>query len=137
MQDDRAERLAEYIRLQDDFVVESVTAYHHMGATITDAILQAGINYETTVHPRALHIKRQYPQASTTRNFVQLLRDETPEVVLKFRGKKPKLVLEVAILFDAENVQTERDLNVWLQDVAHVRRLKGQKGIGNKRKSVV
>jgi hypothetical protein len=41
--------------------VSSGLPYGHMGATLTDAVLQSGISYETVVLPRVERILRDYP----------------------------------------------------------------------------
>lgn len=44
---EKATTLAAYVRSLDDFQIKQVEEpYNHMGATITDAILQAGIRYD-------------------------------------------------------------------------------------------
>jgi hypothetical protein len=47
--------------------------YRHMGATISAAILQAGLNWETTVEPRIGRLRTQFPEAETTTGFLRLL----------------------------------------------------------------
>jgi hypothetical protein len=46
---DKASKLVEFIRKLSDFsiVTEIDGNYHHIGATIADAILQANMRYET------------------------------------------------------------------------------------------
>ncbi len=50
--------LVKYLSTLDGFVIvdDPDGPYHHMGATITDAILQAGTTYETVVRPRVKRI---------------------------------------------------------------------------------
>jgi hypothetical protein len=43
--------------------------YGHMGATLTDAILQQGIDYTTVVEPRVNNILTTYPEAKATTQF--------------------------------------------------------------------
>lgn len=66
-QDEAPARLAEYIRRLADFRLERSPAgnYNHMGATITEMILQAGIDYRSVVVPRVQNILRRYPEAAT------------------------------------------------------------------------
>ncbi len=103
-----------------------------MGATITDAILQAGINYKTVVQPRVQDLRDKHPEAQTTSGFGQLLERESPEKLLRFGGRKPQLILEITRFFENQGIQTESDLRTWLQEPSHVDRLKQIKGIGDK-----
>jgi endonuclease III len=133
---ERAALLASYIKSLSDFTMvapESVDGnYDHMGATITDAILQAGISYQTVVEPRVQDLREKHPEARTTSSFRRLLEQQSPETLLRFSGKKPQLVLEVARFFESQGIQTESDLRTWLQEPSHIDRLKQLKGIGNK-----
>jgi hypothetical protein len=56
--------------------------YHHMGATITDAVLQSGINYERVVKPR-VEMVRGYDEARTTTGFLRLLQREGVSKLIK------------------------------------------------------
>jgi thiamine monophosphate kinase len=57
----KASKFARYIRnLIDNGDIVPVTkshGYSHMGATITDSILQAGVKYDTVVIPRVKNIR--------------------------------------------------------------------------------
>ncbi len=132
----KAARLASYIRSLPDFTMVTPEIidgnYDHVGATITDAILQAGINYKTVVRPRVQDLRDRHPEARTTSGFLRLLAQESPEKLLRFGGKKPQLVLEITRFFESQGIQTESDLRTWLQEPAHVDSLRQIKGIGNK-----
>ena len=74
----KASRFARYIRdLIDNGDIVPATdkehGYCHMGATITDTILQAGVKYATVVVPRVKNILEKYPEAKTTSDFYRLL----------------------------------------------------------------
>ena len=55
---DKATALTEHLESLDDFVVVTDVdgSYNHMGATIADAVLQAGTIYDTVVRPRVSRI---------------------------------------------------------------------------------
>lgn len=131
--DTRVQTLVAYIKTLEDFQLhDAMGTYEHMGATITDAVLQAGISYESVVRPRVERMKREYPTASTTSTFLQLLQSSSPEEILSFRGRKPQLALTLTQFFKTENIETEADLQVWLQDNENVKKLKSISGIGSK-----
>lgn len=114
-----AEQLVSYIRqLGSSFQIVSYYDgnYNHMGATLTDGILQAGTTYRTVVAPRVQKLIDAYPEARTTSDFCQLIANEGVESLLKFRGKKPALISHLAHFFKARNIETEDDLKKWLID---------------------
>jgi hypothetical protein len=67
--------LVSYIHSLSDFQIleEFEGGYEHMGAIITDAILQASLNYDYVVKPRVRNVMEEYPQGNTTTGFLNLL----------------------------------------------------------------
>lgn len=91
--DDKAVRLEEYTHSLEDFKIQSeIDRYDHMGALITDAVLQAGIHYDSVVKPRALHVQN-LPEANTTSGFLKVLSQQGPETLIKFHGAKVLRIL--------------------------------------------
>lgn len=112
-----AAHLAAYVRGLDDFVLveDLAVPYHHMGATITDAVLQAGLRYETVVWPRVQHVMEAFPAAATTSGFLAALRAEGGEKVVRWtHPEKLGRMIAVAELFVSEGIETEADLRLWL-----------------------
>jgi len=106
--------------------------YGHIGATLTDALLQSGLRYETVVLPRVNRVLAD-PSAGTVSGFLRLLERDGPLEVLQWRHPdKPARVLAVTRLLNAEGVETEADLRDWLADEGHRQTLLGIKGIGPK-----
>jgi hypothetical protein len=127
--------LTAYVRSLDDFQIqESFDGdYGHMGATITDAVLQAGLRYETVVKPRVQRVLEQYPQARTTTGFLTLIREEGLEQVWQWKHpEKPARALALAAFFQAEGIETEADLRAWLLHEENIPRLKQNRGVGDK-----
>jgi len=107
--------------------------YDHMGATIADAILQAGLKYDSVVRPRIQQIRDKYPSANTTSSFLKLLREVGAKVVLNWSGdEKPKRVIGLAEFFQQQDIETEQDLHVWLTIEANRPTLLRVRGIGEK-----
>jgi endonuclease III len=128
-----AAQLAAYIRRLDDFAfVERGEPYSHMGATITDAILQAGMRYEAQVRPRVQRLIATYPEANTSSAFAQLLAEQTPFVVVGINGRKAIWVQQMTAFLIAHGIETEVQLSTWLVDITHERELFGLKGVGLK-----
>jgi len=130
-----AETLIRYVRSLPDFQLLNKMdgQYDHMGATITDAMLQAGMNYETVVRPRVRRVRDQYPQAKTTSGFASCLAAVGPAAMLNWTGvEKLGRITGVTAFFLAEGIETEGDLARWLGEPDNVERLKQLRGIGNK-----
>lgn len=130
--DDKAQALVNYIKsLGEDFqFIDDVGVYHHMGALITDAILQAGINYEHVVLPRVRHV-RQHSEARTTSGFLRLFTKVGLNNLLDWKGeKKPRRVRCVVELFSEEGIETAEELQGWLQQADNLEKLRRLKGIG-------
>ena len=124
--EEKAHQLAEYIMGLPDFQILSQPDgnYHHMGATLTDAVLQAGISYERTVKPRVQNLLKNYPEAKTTSGFLALLEEIPPQKLLKFKGHKPELIKQLALFFQGEGVETQDDLAHWfIKDQENKKRL--------------
>ena len=126
--------LINYIKSLSDFkIIEPDIPYHHMGATVTDAILQAGIKWETVVSPRVQELRHSYSEAKTTTGFLKLLERIGPRELLNWNDpEKPNRVLIIARFFAEEGIETEVDLKTWLENKANIVRLKDLKGIGDK-----
>jgi hypothetical protein len=131
---EKATKLAAFVRSLDDFQILQVEEpYNHMGATITDAMLQAGVRYDTVVRPRVHKLIKQYPEGKTTSGFLQLLNKVGSNALLDWSdNEKPNRVLGVAQHFAQQGIETEADLKIWLQDPTHLGALKALRGIGDK-----
>lgn len=130
-----AKKFANYLQLLTNFVVVDYFDgnYNHMGATISDAILQAGLKYESVVRPRIARMRSQYPEAKTTSAFLKLLSDVGAKVVLEWSDdEKPNRVLGLAKFFLAQHVETEQELKAWLAIQSNLPNLLMVRGIGPK-----
>lgn len=129
----KTEKLKAFIESLPDFeFVEPPIPYGHMGAVITDAMLQAGLNWESVVKPRVEMVKG-YPQACTMSGFRDLLHRMGPSAVLDWEHpEKLARIAGVVDFFCACGIETEENLRQWLECVANVVRLKGLRGVGDK-----
>ena len=126
--------LTSYIKNLNDFVVSGFIEgnYNHIGATITDAILQAGLRYETVVRPRVDKIKK-YPEAKTTTGFSNFFKKEGLDKLLNWTNREKLSRIEnVTEFFIKEQIETQEDLKKWLSADDNVERLKELRGIGDK-----
>jgi hypothetical protein len=104
-----------------------------MGATIADAVLQAGISYETVVRPRVDRLIASYPEAKTTSVLAQLVADKGASEVLQWRsGRKLETFAALIDLFLENKIENEDELRAWLERPDNIQRLKRIKGIKDK-----
>jgi hypothetical protein len=128
-------KLVSYIHSLSNFRIleEYEGNYGHMGATITDAILQAGLKYESVVKPRVRNVLQKYPQGNTTTGFLNLLTELGPNEVLQWKHpEKPARVLDLTKFLQAEFIETESDLHNWFLHEENVLRLKQVRGVKDK-----
>ncbi len=130
----KAAALVRYIDSLSDFKFASGEdeTQGDMGAIITEAILQAGVRWETVVRPRVRSLRERYPEAATTSGFLLLLAQKPPHQLLNFKGKKPVRIMAVAEFFSARHVETMAELRTWLQQPGNTVTLKSLPGIGDK-----
>jgi endonuclease III len=104
-----------------------------MGALFTDCVLQAGVNYKTTVLPRVQRVLDEYPQAYTTSIFQETINNFGASSVLSWKHpEKPERLTRVTTFFYQQLVETEEDLVSWLTDENNITQLRQIKGIGPK-----
>lgn len=122
------------------FVTERVTLpfsdsrrqpWEHVGAIVTDSILQAGMNYVSVVYPRVLRV-RSHVAAQTTSGFLCTIREVGVERFLSWRGRRPQWVTALAEFLLCEGLETSSDLRCWAGDRANKARLLALDGIGQK-----
>lgn len=133
--DKKAIKLSNYIRSLECFTIVNFYDgnYKHMGATISDAILQAGINYEKVVRPRIETILRNYPEAVTTSAFLCLIDKQGIKTILSWDDdEKPNRVIELTKFLHNEGIETEKELCTWITNEANKSRLLKVRGIGPK-----
>lgn len=140
---DRAEHSKDLAAAQKiaDFLSSKITfehqlgraCYGHMGATLTDTVLQAGLSYRSVVLPRVRYVLTAYPDAKTTTSFWEILCAVGPHTVL--RWSHPEKIGRLNRLIDllrARGVETEPELAEWLSSIAISEELLSLKGIGPK-----
>lgn len=132
---DKATKLAEFVRRLPDFsiVTEIDGNYHHLGATIADAVLQANMRYETHVRPRITRIMRMFPEAATMPGLKKILMERTASDFLDWRGMdRVNRFQGIVDLFSSENIETEDNLRYWLMNDRNLLKLAMIQGIGPK-----
>lgn len=121
-----AENLAPHVAavLGDARTVQSATewqGYGHVGATITDAILQAGLNYRTVVAPRVESMLKAWPDAKTVPTFLWRCGTSSLAATISWsHGVKLRRIMGLAVALLKGGVYTEEDLREFL-DGPHAR----------------
>jgi hypothetical protein len=131
---DTVSRLVEHIRSLPSFrIVDEIgSPYGHMGATLADAALQAGVRYETVVRARVQRLLREHPHANTTSAFSALLRERGAKEVLTWNGRKLETLDQLIAFLLHEQIETEPQLAAWINQPGNLDRLRGIKGIKDK-----
>jgi hypothetical protein len=129
-----AKKLSSFIDGLCDFtIVIPDIPYGHMGATICDAMLQAGLNYETVVKPRVERVRTRYPDASSTSGFLHLINLHGAKTLEDFKDEeKPLRIKLITEFLFKKGVESESDLERWLLEPGNEAKLKRERGVGQK-----
>ena len=111
-----AKKLVNYINSLGLQISIRNPSHKHIGAIITDAVLQISHRYETHVGPRAERLREKYPEAATISGFLCLLKTVGAEELIKWKGENvQKAIYDHAEFFASEEVETFPDLYKWLR----------------------
>jgi hypothetical protein len=130
-----AMRLAKYVSSLAGFFdrAEPRQGYDHMGGTISDSILQAGLNYRTVVEPRVRGLIEAYPEGRTTTGFRELIAFCGLRSLLDWNDpEKPRRIMGMTWLFSNEGLETEGMVRDWLQQPGNAAVLQCLRGVGPK-----
>ncbi len=128
-------QLVNYIKSLDDFEIFTPEGpvYDHMGAILTDAVLQAGMNYKNVVYPRVMKVIEDYPDAITTSSFVEILNSIGTKTVINWKaGNKPLMLDSITRHLLVLKVETVDELRAYLLQPETAEALQEIKGIGPK-----
>lgn len=128
----RSKALAAYIQSLNDFEFRKENEpYNHIGATLTDVMFQAGVNWHNSVEPRIKKIKT-YKELATINGLQEYFKNHDAEIFFDWKGRKPKNFLNIVNYLDTQFVDTESDLRKWLLLPGSLDKLRDQPGFGNK-----
>jgi len=130
-----ARKIANYIRTLTDLDWEEseYTRYQHMGAVLSDAGLQSGLNYRTVVYPRIDKVLRCWPEADTTSKFLQTSSKWGLDYMLNWsHPEKPRRILDMASFLVNQGIETEAELKTWLNSFKNRTFIQQVKGVGPK-----
>ena len=98
---DFSKKLVDFINSLEEFKIDSEIDgnYQHMGATLVDGVLQAGLNYKTIVKPRVDFVLSTYPDHKTTSMILNLCIEEGINKIISWKDdRKPNLIMTLLIL---------------------------------------
>ena len=128
--DQKSRIIVSYINGLPDFrFVSAMKPNNHMGATLTDAMFQAGMDYHNAVEPRINKIKT-FESASTISGLQALFRRVNAEEFFNWKGRKPRNFLSTIDFLAAQSVETEGDLKDWILLPGSPEKLMDQPGLG-------
>ena len=128
-----AEKLANFIRGKNFAPVAKRKPYYHMGATITDSILQAGLNYNHVVYPRVCKLITKYADYKTTCDFIILMQVAPLSELISWKNpKKLQRVKDLTWFLYNNGLENEDQLAKWLDIEENISQLRKLDGIGPK-----
>lgn len=129
--------LADYILSLNDFNI-----YHpniesndtvHIGALLTDSILQAGLNYTTVVKPRVEFILSNYPTIYTLKDFQLLIDCEGIENIINwYHPVKINRLLNLVEFLSKRNLDSGECIRIFMSDPSNRKEMQSINGIGPK-----
>jgi hypothetical protein len=129
-------KLIKYIENRQDFsIIRSNSCFYnnHLGAVLTDIVLQAGLNYKTVVFPRVLQVYNNYNEASDLDSLVTTINKIGLESFLNWKNHIKLKRFQSIIDFLIENsIQTSNELLIHLNSGSNLKRFLSIPGIGNK-----
>lgn len=109
------------------------TPYYNMTATLTDSVLQAGMNYKKVVFPRICNILDKYADYRTTCDFIILFQTIPIEEIIQWKNKRKQITIcELAWFLYKNKINTEDELAKWISDDINAKKLLEISGIGRK-----
>ena len=107
---------------------------NHIGALLTDVVLQAGLNYQHVVAPRVSKVLNDYPVAYTVNRFSAVLQKYSIETVLDWHDCEKQIRMDRILEFcKAQGIQNSYQLKIYLvNSKSNSDKFKSIRGIGDK-----
>jgi endonuclease III len=129
-------KLIQFIEKKQDFnIIRSNSCFYnnHLGAVLTDIVLQAGLNYKTVVLPRVLRVYKDYNDAYDLTSLINTIDDIGLERFLNWKNQIKLKRFESIIEYLIENsIQTTNELLIHLNKESNLKSFLSVQGIGNK-----
>lgn len=131
----KLDKLIDYINLTEvkNVRIKYPYVYNHMGATIVDSILQAGMKYDTIVASRINLLLHRCPDFKTTSDFLELMRFVPIESLINWHNQvKISRIKSLTWFLFCREIENEIQLKDWLVYEQNRNELIKIKGIGPK-----
>ena len=129
-------KLIQFIENKQDFnIIKSNSCFYnsHLGAVLTDIVLQAGLNYKTVVLPRVLRVYKNYNDAHYLNGLINTVDDIGLEIFLNWKNQIKLKRFQSIIEYLIENsIQTTTELLVHLNKDSNLESFLSIQGIGHK-----
>lgn len=100
MMNQDAERLLEYMDARGIDGGQQITrGWHHIGALITDSVLQRRQKYKATVFPRVQALVEEWPDAATTSGFRTRINQGGLSDIIRWNGQQRVQQIEDMVEF--------------------------------------
>lgn len=127
------EKLVRFIGNNKFEPITQRTPYYHMGATITDSVLQAGLNYHHVVYPRVLRLLTKFSDYTTTCDFLILMQAIPLSELINWKNEnKLQRIHEISWFLYNTGIENENQLALWLNGNENVAQLAQINGVGPK-----
>jgi len=129
-------KLIQFIENKQDFnIIKSNSCFYnsHLGAVLTDIVLQAGLNYKTVVLPRVLRVYKKYNNAYNLTSLVNTIDEIGVERFLDWKNQiKLKRFESIVEYLINNSIQTTDELLLHLNKEPNIESFLSVQGIGNK-----
>ncbi len=132
---DLASRLVEWVRknVPNSDLERGDVRHYHIGAALSEAVLQAHAHYDKVVRPSVERFKAQHPETAVLNGFLSLVQADGLAPPLDWKkGEKLRRLAELALALAGAAVETEDDLGGWLREHGNRMRLRAIRGVGAK-----
>lgn len=129
-------KLVEYIENHQHFnIIKSNSCFYnnHLGAVLTDIVLQAGLNYKSVVLPRVLNVFKNYNSAHDLKGLLNVIENIGINSFLMWNNETKINRFNNVLDYLIENkINTTFELVEHLNDCKNIEHLLSINGIGNK-----
>ncbi|MDZ7775289.1 MAG: hypothetical protein U5L09_06575 [Bacteroidales bacterium] len=129
-------KLIQFIENKQDFnIIRSNSCFYndHLGAVLTDIVLQAGLNYKTVVLPRVLRVYKSFNDAHNLESLISTIDEIGLENFLNWKNELKLIRFQSIIEYLINNsIQTTNELLVHLNNETNLKSFLSIQGIGNK-----
>lgn len=128
-----AEKLVKFIGNKNFEPITQRTPYYHMGATITDSVLQAGLNYRHVVYPRIFRLLTKFSDYKTTCDFLILMQAVPLSELINWKNEaKLRRIHDISWFLYDNRIENENQLATWLEINENAMQLAQINGVGPK-----